>query len=75
MASGRYTRINGTDTYRIPHNEAGHFEIKSGKDGTYAIWAPFVNRLGMCEDVFGDRQIENLNREQRNKLAAFIKTL
>lgn len=71
----KYTRINPGGTYRVPHNEAGHFEIKNEKNGTYGIWAPFINRLGMYEDLFGERQIESLNKEQKDRLAAYIRTL
>ena len=71
----KYTRINMSGTYRVPNNEAGHFEIKSDEKGNFGIWAPFINRLGAYEDLFGERQIESLSREQRDKLEKFIRTL
>lgn len=71
----KYTRINPSGTYRIPDNEAAGFRIDDAPRGGYAMQAPFINRLGMYEDLFGTHQIENLNREQRDKLAALIKTL
>ena len=49
----KYTRINMSGTYRVPNNEAGHFEIKSDEKGNFGIWAPFINRLGAYEDLFG----------------------
>lgn len=71
----KYTRINPSGTYRIPDNEAAGFRIDEAPRGGYAMQAPFINRLGMYEDLFGERQIESLNREQRDKLEGFIRTL
>ena len=71
----KYTRINPDGTYRVPEHEIDYFEVKQAPRGGRALWATFINRLGLYEDLFGVHQIENLNREQRNKLAAFIKTL
>lgn len=71
----RYTRINPTGTYHIPEQEIDYIEVKQAPRGTRAIWATFINRLGMYEDLFGERQIESLNKEQRDRLAAYIRTL
>lgn len=71
----KYTRKNPSGTYHIPDNEAGGWRVECAPKGGYAIFAPFVDRLGMYEDLFGAKEIENLNREQRNRLAAFISAL
>ena len=71
----KYTRINPNGTYHVPENEIDYLEVKQAPRGGRAIWATFINRLGLYEDLFGDKQIENLSREQRNRLAAYIKTL
>lgn len=62
-------------TYHIPDHEIDYFEVKQALCGGHALWAIFINRLGMYEDIFGDRQIEDLNREQRDKIAAVIRTV
>lgn len=74
--TAKYTRINPNGTsYHIPEHEVDYFEVKQATRGGRAIWATFINRLGMYEDLFGERQIETLNREQKDRLAAYIRTL
>lgn len=71
----KYTRRDPGGTYHIPAIEADGFRVTSGKVIDFAIHGPFVDRLGLYEDLFEEKEIEKLNREQKDKLKAFIKAL